>query len=1165
MGLLSGWRRARSGRAGRSAANRPRRRQPTTDLRLEVLEGRAVLAVMVPMFSHPRPGSGAMTPAATSGPTGFMAAAMRTAYGMDAVTFGTVTGDGSGQTIAIVDAYDWPSMTTDMNTFNTKMGLPSCTLIKVNQTGQTTGLPAADAKGGWGVETAMDCEWAHAMAPKATILLVEANSANDADLYTAVDTARNWPGVTAVSMSWGGDETSTDSANDYHFTSPAGHSGVTFFASSGDNGKYASAGTSTVIGGYPAISPNVVAVGGTNLKTGTNNVWSSETGWGNGTSSMSSGGSGGATSKYAVQPSYQKGMVPTSMSGSTSPKRTIPDIAADADPNTGASICSSYDYSASAPWDVVGGTSLSSPMWAGMMAVFNQGRGVNSLASMDGRTEFLPKLYTLPAADFHDITSGNNGYAAAVGYDMVTGMGSPIGPKLAADLAGFVVPTPTPSIGSFTASPTSVVTGTNFTLTASNVMETGGTISSVNFYRESNSSVGLQAGSDTLVGTGTRSGTTWTLTLSALGLATGSYTFYAVATDASNVSTAASTAVLTVTAPVATVPTVTLAAASVTEGNYGTKALTFVVSLSTAAKSAVSVAYVTSDGTATAGSDYLAASGTVTFRNGQRTATIVVMTQGDLTPEADETFTLTLSNPVGCSLGAGVSTTGMILNDDATTLVAPRFTSNGSSIAVAIAKVPTTGVGAIPNVSIVDFGTTIYTGAIDVGNTITRIRAGGKSLDSNDGAVYGNNNGALSPKSGTWFEFVVDPKTGTDHSFSSVTFPGPMRVVLNTDGTIYFTGNHYSTFQLLWKPGSTPVPSVGTLTVNPTSVVVGGTFTLTASSVTETGGTVAAVKFYRETNGTAGFQTATDTLVGSGTQSGTTWTLTTTTGSLASGAYTYYAVANDASNTTSAAVAAVLTVTNPPKPTIGALVASPASVTAGSTVTLTASNVTETGGSISGVTFYQETNGTAGLQAGSDAVAGEGVRSGTSWSLATTTTGLAAGSATYYAVASDPAGTTSATASTVVTVTDPGGPAIPAVSIVGAALAEGNSGTKSLNFLVSLTTPARVPVTVRYRTLAGTATAGSDYQESTGLLTFRIGQRTAMMSVGVFGDMVVEPDETVAVELFSPANATIGVSTAVGTILNDDTLAAMVTTVSPTTPSGRRVTSSVWRSFALQP
>ena len=284
---------------------------------VERLEERTVLATMVPYFSIPHPG-GTMTPLASASPSGLSATAMRHAYGMDAIKFGSVTGDGTGQIIAIVDAYDEPTMAADLAAFNTAMALPSCTLIKVNQTGSTTGLPAADTKQGWGLETAMDVEWAHAMAPKATILLVEANSASDADLYTAVDTARNWPGVTAVSMSWGGDETSGDSATDFHFTTPTGHTGVTFFASSGDNGKYASAGTTTVIAGYPAVSPNVVAVGGTTLTTGTGGAWVSEVGWGSGTTSYTNGGSGGGVSKYAAQPAYQKGVVPTSMSGSAS-------------------------------------------------------------------------------------------------------------------------------------------------------------------------------------------------------------------------------------------------------------------------------------------------------------------------------------------------------------------------------------------------------------------------------------------------------------------------------------------------------------------------------------------------------------------------------------------------------------------------------------------------------------------------------------------------------------------------------------------------------------------------------------------------------------------------------------------------------------------------------
>ncbi|MEI6239399.1 MAG: Calx-beta domain-containing protein [Planctomycetia bacterium] len=1124
---------------------RPRRRRMREVIvGAERLEERAVLAVMVPALSFPHPSGGTMTPLASASPSGLSAAAMRTAYGMDAIKFGSVTGDGTGQIIAIVDAYDEPTMASDLAAFNTAMSLPSCTLIKVNQTGSSTGLPAADTKQGWGLETAMDVEWAHAMAPKATILLVEANSASDADLYTAVDTARNWPGVTAVSMSWGGDETSSDSATDYHFTTPTGHTGVTFFASSGDNGKYASAGTTTVIAGYPAVSPNVVAVGGTKLTTGTGGTWVSEVGWGNGTTSYTNGGSGGGVSRYAAQPSYQKGVVPTSMSGSSTPKRTIPDIAADADPASGAPVYSAYDNGASTPWLTVGGTSLSSPMWAGMMAVFNQGRVANNLASMDGKTEFLPSLYTLSAADFHDVTTGNNGYAAAAGYDMVTGRGTPIGPKIAADLGG-TAPTPTPSIGGFTVSPVSIVAGASFTLTATNVVETGGTISTVKFYRESNGSAGLQTSADVLVGTGVQSGTTWSLTVSSSGLAAGSSTFYAVATDSSNVSTAASTAVLTVTNPISTAPpTVTIASASVSEGNFGTKSLGFVVSLSAAAQATTTVAYATANGTATAGTDYLAASGSVTFRAGQRTATIVVTIKGDTTAEANETFTITLSSPVNCTLGTSITATGTILNDDGGALFTPKFSSNNTSIAAAIAKVPTS-VGALTSVSIVDFGTTIYTGSLDVTNTLNRIRALGKSIDTNDGSVYSNGNGALSPRSGTWFEFVVDPRTGTNRSFSGVAFPGPMRVLLNTDGTTYFTGNHYSSFVSLWKPGSAPLPTIGTLTVSPGSVVTGGSFTLSANSVAEVGGSVTGVKFYRDTNGTTGLQVGSDTLVGTGTQSGSTWTLATTTGGLASGSYTFYAVASDAANASSAAVSAVLTVTNPLRPVIGSFTVSPASVTAGGSITLTASNVTETGGSVSGVTFYRETSGSAGLQVGSDAVVGSGTRSGTTWTLATTTAGLAPGSYTYYAVATDPANTSSLVASFVLAVTSPSTPTTPSVSISSASILEGNSGSRTLAFLVSLTAPAAVTTTVSFRTSDGSATAGSDYQGITnGTVTFRVGQRTATIVVQVYGDTSVESDETFQIELFNPVNATLGISTAVGTLLNDD--------VGSATPATRR-------------
>src|SRR5262249_18039249 len=131
----------------------------------------------------------------------------------------------------------------------------------------------------------------------------------------------------------------------------------------------------------------------------------------------------------------------------------------------------------STPWDQVGGTSLAAPMWAGVIAIANQGRAVNGLGSLDGRGDTLPKLYVLPSADFHDVTTGNNGYAAGTGYDLVTGRGSPIVNLLVADLAGSSGGTGSPVIGSFAVSPPSVTAGTPVSLSASGVTETGGTIS----------------------------------------------------------------------------------------------------------------------------------------------------------------------------------------------------------------------------------------------------------------------------------------------------------------------------------------------------------------------------------------------------------------------------------------------------------------------------------------------------------------------------------------------------------------------------------------------------------------------------------------------------------------------------------------------------------------
>ncbi|MBV8782045.1 MAG: S53 family peptidase [Phycisphaerae bacterium] len=534
------------------ASRRPRSGSAFTPAVFEGLELRQLLSAAKPTFVL---FSSQVGPNATTGSPGvFTPAEMRTAYGLNSLSY-----DGANQTIAIIDAYNAPTLASDLQSFDSRFGLANPALTIESQTGSKTSLPVnAPGRGdSWALETSLDVEWAHVIAPKANILVVEANSDSDANLYAAVDTARKTAGVSVVSMSWGGDESAADSSNfDSHFTTPSGHAGVTFVASAGDSGAYSDTGSSSKVVSYPAVSANVVAVGGTDLTTDSSGNYVSESGWGNGTSSYSQGGSGGGISKYVAQPSYQKGIVTQS-----STNRAVPDVSMDADPNTGVAVVDSYDLGNTNPVEV-GGTSLAAPMWAGMVALADQDRAGVGLGSLDGATQTLPRLYALPTTDFHDVTTGNNGYAAGSGYDLVTGRGTPIGNLLIPDLANtgstttttttnptapVSTPTPVLGIGSLSANPSSAVSGstTPITLTASNVNETNGTISSVGFYLGS-----------TFLGTGSKSGTTWTLTTTAAALSLGNNSFSAVATDGTNSSSPASTTVVGIT-PTTTTTTAT--------------------------------------------------------------------------------------------------------------------------------------------------------------------------------------------------------------------------------------------------------------------------------------------------------------------------------------------------------------------------------------------------------------------------------------------------------------------------------------------------------------------------------------------------------------------------------------------------------------------------------
>ena len=321
-------------------------------------------------------------PFLASSPGGYSATQIRHAYGFD-----KLSATGAGQTIAIVDAYGSSTLQNDLNNFCTAMGLPTTTLgIYYPQ-----GKPRT-ANSGWALETALDVEWAHAIAPGAKIVVVIAKSSSLTNLLGAVDYAVNTLGAKQVSMSWGSSEFSGETSYDFHFTK----AGVSYFAASGDNG-------SGVI--WPAASPNVVAVGGTTLSLDSNGI-ASEVAW---------SGSGGGVSAYETKPSYQSGWQATTA-------RTVPDVSYDANPSTGFPVYIS-NYNGSTGWITVGGTSAGSPQWAALQALVNSSRA----SALNGvLTAIYAVAGTAYSADFYDITVGNNGgYTTTISYDYVTGLGSP--------------------------------------------------------------------------------------------------------------------------------------------------------------------------------------------------------------------------------------------------------------------------------------------------------------------------------------------------------------------------------------------------------------------------------------------------------------------------------------------------------------------------------------------------------------------------------------------------------------------------------------------------------------------------------------------------------------------------------------------------------------------
>jgi subtilase family serine protease len=305
-------------------------------------------------------------------------------------------GGGHG-TIAIIGAYDDKTIENDLNVFSSKFNLPACTTknkcFEKHLMGSGMGTDA-----GWALETSLDAEWSHAIAPNAKILLVAAPTPSGQNFLDAIDFARGRSDVVAVSMSWGGAEFPEETSLDDHFK---GGGKIAFFASSGDSGYGVS---------WPAASPNVVSVGGTTLGI-MNGILRGETAW---------SGSGGGVSAYESEPAWQKNYsIPKAQN-----HRAVPDVSFNADPYSGFSVYRTNGNSKNG-WYVLGGTSAGAPQWA----------AIHSL----GLSATPAKLYSDKASAnnekyFRDIVSGANGDCwffcnARKRYDYVTGLGSPLTTK----------------------------------------------------------------------------------------------------------------------------------------------------------------------------------------------------------------------------------------------------------------------------------------------------------------------------------------------------------------------------------------------------------------------------------------------------------------------------------------------------------------------------------------------------------------------------------------------------------------------------------------------------------------------------------------------------------------------------------------------------------------
>ena len=382
--------------------------------------------------------------AATTAVTTYSPAQIRAAYGLPALAAATPAQLGAGQTIYIINAKHDPSIAAELAAFNGKFGLPGCTTRTLAATAAqplpaagsgcelvvaysttagavTATAPAYDS--GWATEIALDVQWAHATAPLARLVLIEAPDAGLASLSNAVALA-NRMGAGVVSMSFGAAEGSWVASYDNVFST----TGMSYLAATGDNGAAVS---------WPSVSSKVVAVGGTTLSYSGSGA-RSETTW---------SGTGGGTSAFVALPAYQSGI------GGYA-RRAVADVAFNANPNSGQYVALIAPGTTTVRWVSAGGTSLATPQWAGLLAVANAQRAASGKAALgQPHAALYQQIGAVPtqyAAAFADVASGSNGSCttctAKAGYDTPTGWGTPNAAALLTSLGATTAAAPNATV-----------------------------------------------------------------------------------------------------------------------------------------------------------------------------------------------------------------------------------------------------------------------------------------------------------------------------------------------------------------------------------------------------------------------------------------------------------------------------------------------------------------------------------------------------------------------------------------------------------------------------------------------------------------------------------------------------------------------------------------------